>query len=670
MPEDSTTPPQKRSNQPNHSFQIKGSKPSRHGNVLSVIPVLDESFLMMCENILAASFIFSDSVLVFVTSLFESMTGYSKEQLLAMNFLDFVHPDSVALVKSKWFVRSDKPLAPERFEVKLIDRSGQTKWLECSATSVVFKGRMSIWCTGYDITSRKRTEIALKASEENLRIFSHKSNERYKWIAELSTDLVLILNMDGRILYVSPLSRDLIGYLPDELTGKRIFRYICRRDLVLLRRRYPSVSHLPNRYKTNCRIICKNSQLRWFEAAVRISCGHENDTMGEIVVTLRDLSEYRKKEEDFLKASKMESLVVLAGGIAHDFNNFLTAMISNITLSKQGLDPESETFAFLSDAEKAAYEAKELTAQLMTFANSNRSEKKMVNLSDLIKRAAQFMLTGSNVDCEFILPADLWSVEVDVGQFNQVIDNLVINAMQAMPNGGVIVIKAENIHDKFNRDAKFVKIMIQDQGVGIPKKNLTKIFDPYFTTKKSGTGFGLATCYSIMKRHDGELAVSSVVGKGTVVTIILPVSKDLKPVFLEKEVGKKKDSTENVRPKKILLMDDEEKVLSGTGKMLKRIGYDVHVALEGEEAVRLYEQALARKEPFDIVVMDLTVSGGLGATETIRKLKSIDANVKSILSSGYFNDPAMKNYQELGFDGQIAKPYRVKELSRLINQII
>ena len=539
MPEDSTTPPSKHSKQPNHLFQIKGSKSSRQRNVRSEIPVLDESFLMMWENVLAASFIFSDSVLVFVTSLFESITGYPREQLLSKNFLDFVHPDSMALVKSKWFVRSDEPLAPEKFEVKLIDRSGQTKWLECSATRVIFRGRMSVWCTGYDVTPRKKTEMALKAKERG---------------------------------------------------------------------------------------------------------------------------------EDFLTVSKMESLVVLAGGIAHDFNNFLTAMISNITLSKQELDPESEPFAFLSDAEKAAYEAKELTTRLMTFANRHRSEKKTVDLPDLIKRSAQFMLTGSNVDCEFIFPADLWSVEVDVGQFNQVIDNLVINAMQAMPNGGTVVIKAENVHDKSNRDEKFVRVMIRDHGVGIPEKNLSKIFDPYFTTKKNGTGFGLATCYSIVKRHDGELTVSSVVGKGTVVAIKLPVSKELTHVSTENKGEEKKKSANT--GKKILLMDDEEKVLSGTGKMLKRMGYDVYLALEGEEAVRLYEQALARKEPFDIVVMDLTVSGGLGATEIIRKLKSIDVNVKSILSSGYFNDPAMKNYQELGFDGQIAKPYRVKELSLLINQII
>lgn len=285
----------------------------------------------------------------------------------------------------------------------------------------------------------------------------------------------------------------------------------------------------------------------------------------------------------------------------------------------------------------------------------------------MIHDTAQFVLRGSKVRAKFNISDALWSVEADIGQISQVIHNLVINAKQAMPKGGVIEITAENIKiepgNRFN-PGNYIKITVKDQGIGIPDDRLNKIFDPFYTTKKEGTGLGLAISYSIIRQHDGYIEVESKLNVGTTFFIYLPALPEA-AVFIEnqKEVAPVGEGL------KILLMDDEKGILETVGEMLEYLGHQVLPAFDGERAIKLYRQAMESGNPFDIVIMDLTVPGGMGGQEAIAYLRDIDPNVKAIVSSGYANDPIMADYERFGFCGVVTKPYKIDELLKVINRV-
>jgi CheY-like chemotaxis protein len=313
--------------------------------------------------------------------------------------------------------------------------------------------------------------------------------------------------------------------------------------------------------------------------------------------------------------------------------------------------------------------AKDLTQQLLTFSKGGIPIKKNIRCAELIKETAAFTLSGSNVRCEFSLLEDLWSVEIDEGQISQVINNLVINADQAMPEGGIIKISAENVtvgtEEALSlQEGNYIKITIQDQGIGIPKDHLNKIFDPYFTTKHKGSGLGLAVAYSIIKNHEGHLGVESELGVGSTFTIYLPASQ--KQPLTKKEAEKKVITGKG----KILVMDDEEVIREAIDEILTHLGYQVEFARNGEEAIALYKNTKGSRQTFDAIIMDLTVPGGMGGKDAIQKLIEIDPEVKAIVSSGYSTDPVMADFEKYGFSGVVAKPYNIRELSETLYRII
>ncbi len=386
------------------------------------------------------------------------------------------------------------------------------------------------------------------------------------------------------------------------------------------------------------------------------------------VITVEDVTERIRLEQEIFRAQKLESVGVLAGGIAHDFNNLLTGIMGNISLAQLELPPGGTIAETLADAEKAALQARELTQQLLTFSRGGRPIKKTLALGDLITNATQFTLRGSNVRAETSIPPDLWAVEADPGQIAQVFHNLIINACQSMPQGGAVRLAAVNLRSAGENGfplpaGRYVRITVADHGDGIPPDNLAKIFDPFFSTKKGGTGLGLAVVYSVVRNHGGHIEVTSAVGDGTTFSLLLPATA----VAAAPGPPPTRICTGSGT---ILLMDDEPVVRQVVSRMLTTLGYEVQATAEGSAAVALFRDSLAGGRPFDAVILDLTVPGGMGGAEAIRHLRAIDPDVKVVVSSGYSSDPVMSNYQDYGFDGVIAKPFQANSLSLVLRQAL
>jgi two-component system cell cycle sensor histidine kinase/response regulator CckA len=389
----------------------------------------------------------------------------------------------------------------------------------------------------------------------------------------------------------------------------------------------------------------------------------------------KDISDRKRLEEEQQRVAKLESIGILAGGIAHDFNNILTAIMGNIGLAKMEAKPESDLHDRLEDAEKASLRAKDLTQQLLTFSKGGAPVKKLASLTELLQDTASFAIRGSNIKCQFSIADDLWHAEIDQGQISQVINNLVINAQQAMPNGGSMEIRAENMtltgQQSLGRrlplkKGNYIRIAVKDQGTGIPAEHLEKIFDPFFTTKQKGSGLGLATSFSIVRNHGGHLSVESELGKGSTFYVYLPAS-------MKTATAAKKEDREitPVARMRILVMDDEETVRAVAGRMLKHIGCeDVQFAADGDEAIKLYSEAMQAGQPFDAVILDLTIPGGMGGKEAIKKLLEIDPGVKAIVSSGYADTSVMAEYRESGFKGMVAKPYTLEQMRQALHELI
>jgi signal transduction histidine kinase/ActR/RegA family two-component response regulator len=389
-----------------------------------------------------------------------------------------------------------------------------------------------------------------------------------------------------------------------------------------------------------------------------------------VVLVFRDITELKKLEEELLKVQKLESIGVLAGGVAHDFNNLLTSIMGNISLSSLPDISDEKVKQRLFQALKACHMAKDLSTQLLTFSKGGALENRTVmSLEKVIRETANFTMSGSNIDFKFVVANNLWSVEIDEGQISQVISNMLINAAQAMTNEGKITIKIENAEAKKEKgipleDGKYVKTTITDEGIGIPKEYLSRIFDPYFTTKQTGTGLGLSTSYSIIKKHGGYITVESELHVGTRFVVYLPAKG--RPVSAEV----KSDPSIKQGRGRILIMDDKIEVREAAGEMLSHIGYEVEFAKDGSEALKHYKRAKMEGEPFDMVIMDLTVPGGMGGKEAIEKLLLYDPGVKAIVSSGYSSDPILEKYKKYGFKGVLPKPYEMGKLSDVLYGVL
>ncbi|MCI5158730.1 MAG: response regulator [Candidatus Electrothrix sp. AUS1_2] len=372
-------------------------------------------------------------------------------------------------------------------------------------------------------------------------------------------------------------------------------------------------------------------------------------------------------EQERVKMRKLESVGVLAGGIAHDFNNLLSAILGNIELASAGISGDGKISALLADARKATERASKLTYQLLTFSKGGEPIKEKTSLPDLVSESANFVLHGSQVSCEFFFADDLWMIHADSGQISQVIQNIILNAKDAMPNGGRITVRCENVKDLASGlllrrpKGNFVRITIQDTGVGIPQDIMDSIFDPYFTTKKKGNGLGLAICHSIIKKHGGHITVHSQPQQGTGFSIYLPAFSVADSAAAEPQT--KEAAVSSTR---IMVMDDDSMLRTLARSQLTALGHDAVLVKDGAEAISTYQEMQDSEHPVDIVILDLTIPGGMGGKETAQKLLQVDPAAKLIVASGYSNDPVMAEYREYGFRAAVAKPFTLKELRKAI----
>jgi len=409
-------------------------------------------------------------------------------------------------------------------------------------------------------------------------------------------------------------------------------------------------------------------------AARRIEgrCAPIHDAAGRAigaVLVLRDMTERARLEAELLRASKLESIGVLAGGIAHDFNNLLAVVLGNLTLALLDEKTAASGERWLREAERGARRAKELTRQLLTFAKGGEPVRAAVSLAEVVREAAEFSLHGAAVRCEFELAADLRPADADKAQIGQVVQNLVINAVQAMPDGGVIRLGRRKatladgaVHAR--PAGQYLRLEISDTGVGIAPQDLARIFEPFFTTKEHGTGLGLATVYSVIQKHRGHISVDSVVGRGTTFRAWLPAARLEPPPAIA--------STNPFEPMRgrVLFMDDEEPIRIMTKELLDRLGLETTLATDGGEAVREFALARVNGRRFDLVIMDLTVPGAMGGADAMREILKIDPEARGIVSSGYSSDPVMANYRAHGFRGMVPKPYRVSDFARTIREVL
>jgi PAS domain S-box-containing protein len=516
-------------------------------------------------------------------------------------------------------------------------------------------------------TMIERKTVSFLSNDENPAWLLEDSRKKYDLLLELSNDGILIVQ-DGKISECNDLMAQMCGFTVEEILDTDVASFFQLEDMTLFESLYEQLIGDPNAVEIHeVVLICKNGR----KLNVEITAGrfvYKKDPA--ILLIIRDTTDHINARKALEKTRQWASIAALSGGIAHDYNNLLTAIIGNISLARTYLKPKEKPFVLLENALAASKTATKLTHRLISFSKGGVPQKTTAPVAKLVRSATDFTLSGSNVRPEYILPDDLWPVEVDKIQIGQAIYNVVMNAREAMPEGGILEIRAENV--KNQKTGSFVKISYSDHGCGIHADDLSKIFDPYFSTKKvggqKGTGLGLSVCHSIVTQHGGDVLADSKPDGGTTIHLYLPAATD-NPLE-ENSEKRQEEEIQLFGEGRILIMDDEEMIRKLAAEILTHLGYDFEFAKNGSEAVELYRSALEAKIPFDAAVLDLTVRGGMGGKEAIREILQFDPHVKGIVSSGYSADPGLTDFRKYGFKGVVAKPYTLEELSRELTRVL
>ncbi len=630
-------------------------------------------------------------VYTYVSPNHQELLGYKPKELLGQNFASFIHGADVDDVSEKF---SDCVIGAIPFvcTFRLRHKDGSWRWLEVSAKpleavtvpgTTPYEGQAIF--VYRDVTERRETRRALAAESERLAVT----------LGSIA-DGVISTNLVGVVVQANDAALKLLDVHRDNFIGEPLDEYVEFLDEgTRLAVRSPVSCALTTGQP--CAVSLAGITLLHTPAGLEFAVAgnaapirdQEGQTLGAVLV-FRNITERRRTEQELLKLSKQESLGQLAGRIAHDFNNLLTVILGNLSLAKILLNPADAALRRLVDTEKACLRAKDLTRQLLAFARGGLPVRKPLALEPQVRESTRLILQDANVPYRLNWPEPLPQVNADAEQLHQVLYELLTNAMHATPVGGAIHVRGELV--KLDEDSTlplpkgdYVRLSVRDEGRGIPASQLTRVFEPFYTTKENARGLGLATCFLIARNHDGFMTVDSAPNYGTTFYLYLPALPPTTPVAppLERPVSMRVTEEPGVDPyapvpippgsadtRRVLVMDDEAPICELAAELLTRAGYAVGTASDGEEAVRLYRDALGSGQPYDVVILDMTVRGGMGGREAVQRLLKIDPAVRAIVSSGYSQDTTMNRYRDYGFCGVVSKPYSVSELTQEIEQAV
>ncbi|MEI6511718.1 MAG: PAS domain-containing protein [bacterium] len=593
--------------------------------------------------------------------------GKKVEEVIGRHFHE-VHKDDPRM----WDAVGDVIQSGKAFSAPLVSyinpdkpEDGYLQYLVAYVPDKNLKGKVN----GVFVLRQDMTDLA--NSEETIRA----EKERLATTIRSIGDGVISTDKEGKVVLMNQKAQELTGFDCCLSIGKpisEVYKIVDETTRLPIKDNFKKVINSPDNTGRSGRFMLIRPD---GSDCVIIECSTPIiDTEGCLhgaVYVFCDVTLQTKIEYELARVSKLDSLGLLASGIAHDFNNILAVIMGCVSLVEMTANLTEKETSLIEDAENAIMRARDLVKQMLTFSKGGAPIKTVTSISEMLKEASSFVLHGSKSNCHFEIAEDLWNCDIDTGQVSQVIENLVINANEAMSNGGRITVHAENVFFETQpyfplEPGNYVQVKVSDQGVGIKSEHVEKIFDPFFTTKSSGTGLGLATVHSIIRKHGGYVGVESSEGKGTTFTFYLPATN----CALEVQYPDFSESSIPNYSGHILVMDDEYLIRQVTKSALQNIGCDVEITSDGTEAIRLYEQATSEGRAFDGVILDLTVPGGMGGKETLEKLREIDPNVKAIVISGYSADPILANFKEYGFVGAIAKPFHINDLNKVLNDVL
>lgn len=528
--------------------------------------------------------------------------------------------------------------------------------------------------------SLKKNNLQLQEEIEKRKRVEEKQNHTLSQLQatlEATVDGIIVVGLDAKIKVMSNRFKK-IWHMPDSIleskNSDRILDYVLDQlnesEVFSNKIKAPLVDAHSNTFET---LYLKDGRI--VETYSRPQKLDEN-IIGR-VWAFRDVSEQKLTEEQLKHTLKMKTISTLTGGIAHDYNNLLSIIMGNLSLVKAAMPPESEVLAFLNEADMAACKIRDLTHELMSLSDGGGPIKALGSLKDLLRDAIGTASMDSGILFKESIAEELWPVPYDPRKMESVFRNIITNAMEAMSHGGTLTITARNFRFKDKgphaipplKQGDYVRISFQDNGRGIPANHMGRIFDPYFSTKamgvQKGMGLGLATTYSIVKKHGGHIAINSSPGAGTIVNIYLPA--EIPQMAMENPVPSKNTTLSPM--KRVLVMDDEEMLRTLLKQMLERLGHEAITVNDGEQAIAAYKKQMNSGKPFDAIILDLTIKGGMGGKQTIRELLKIEPHIKAIVSSGYCHDPIMTDFQSYGFKRALPKPYRVEDLKKALSEI-
>ncbi|UCH63434.1 MAG: PAS domain S-box protein [Fidelibacterota bacterium] len=608
-----------------------------------------------------------DGMLSFVNNAYCQHFGKKYEELIGHDFFQFIPTEEREKVRKHYRSISKKKPAIT-YEHPVIAPDGTIRWQRWTDRGLFNESGALVeyQSIGEDITESKRAEEALAIERERL-------STTLRGIG----DGVITTNIEQQVVLINQAAETLTGWTQEEALGRPLAEVVSLIDessgggIDI-----PAVKVLKDQVVVypyqNATLISKGNHRILVSLSISLLKDRESQVIGMVMV-IRDITEKSRLESEMLRLAKLESLGVLASGLAHDFNNFLMSIMLNLSAARLYLRDNPKTADMLKDAEESTRQARGITQQLATFSRGDVPDTKSRYLTPILKEAIKFSLRGTLAKPRFRLGKELWPVEIDPGQINQVLNNLAINAVQAMPRGGTLTVIAANVTVDAEhptgplKPGQYVRVVLKDKGIGIPPESLDKIFDPYFTTKEAGSGLGLFSVYSIIKKHNGWITVDSKLNKGTSFTFYLPAVPDtvIPPYSDEGDTMSKKISGTG----RILVMDDDELIRKALARLLDDLGFEIVSACGGSTALKLFKEAHSTGKPFKGAILDFSIPGGMGGVETLKSIREIDPEIKAIVTSGYANAPIIAHCEDYGFQGRLAKPFTAAELFKVLEEV-